>query len=125
MAEEKTGDVTEKIRAYFKKWEWIVLKWGWKFDVNYRDSYDDMPEGTGEDAAAIVFAKWLYLQADIYINVKKVSSLEDKEIEYMVVHELTHLLVSPLQEDLDNAEMCVTTISRIFQMGNFKQGLDK
>jgi len=114
---EKTAG---KIRAYFKKWEWIVVKWGWKFDVNYCDCVEDMPEKASYRAAGITFCDWQYLEADIYINVKIASELSDEKIEYIVLHELTHLLLSPMQDTIDNVEMCATTIARVIKMASMK-----
>jgi len=108
---------TEKIRYYFAKWEWFVIKWGWRFDVNYCESYEDMPSDASYSAAALAFSEWQYLTAQIYINIKKVSTMNDSDIEYMVVHELTHLLLAPMQDSVDNEEMSATTIARIIKSG--------
>ena len=110
-----TNEPIEKIRDYFKKWEWIVIKWGWKFDVHYRDSVEDMPD-KDTTTFAISFSDWQYLEANIYINIKKVSELSDEKIELIVVHEFTHLLLAPMRDDIENEEMSATTISRIIKM---------
>lgn len=107
-------ETTDKIRAYFKKWEWIVIEWGWKFDVHYCNCAEDMPDDASFNAAGITYSEWSYLSAKIYINVKKMSDLEDDHIEYAVVHELVHLLLAPFRDD--NEEMCATTIARVIKM---------
>ena len=116
MTKKEVTSARKKLQLYFKKWEWLVTHYGWKFDVYYCDKYIDMPRSAGEDTAMITYAKFRYLKAEIYVNLE-LCSKEDKEaLEEMAVHELTHLLLSPLDDmaDIEKMEYTVTTISRIF-----------
>lgn len=95
----------------------MIEHYGWKLTVRYVDSLDDMPDGTSSDCAASTTADFKYLEAVITVNLKRCNDMKEKEIEYVVVHELVHLLVSPLQEssEITPLEYTVTTIARILQ----------
>lgn len=111
----KTTEV--KIRGYFDNWEWIVTHYGWKFDVHYCDGHTDMPGSATAEGAMITFANFKYLKANIYVNLDVCGNdLSDGTLEEFVVHELTHLLVSPIDEDVAETplEYTVTSIARVF-----------
>ncbi len=121
MTKKQVAFARKKLQLYFKKWEWLVTHYGWKFDVFYCDNYHDMPRSAGEDTAMITYAKFRYLKGEIYVNLE-ICAKEDKEaLEEMTVHELTHMLLSPIEEDapVDQMEYTTTTISRIF-LGTFQ-----
>ena len=84
--------------------------------MNYYDSMEDMPEEfQTESCAAGTVAHFKYLEATIYVNLKMCAHMDEGEIENVVIHELTHLLVSPLQESSEETplEYTVTSIARI------------
>ena len=102
----------EKAKQYIEKWRWIVEKYGFNIRITYCNSFDEMPEDvTSADTAGICYSSINYLDADIYFNVKKLSTLEDKTIEYAIVHELTHVLLSAMR--VDNEELSATMLSRV------------
>lgn len=95
----------------------MVKHYGWKVTINYYDSMEDMPEGASYNCAGYTVSNFRYLEATIHVNLKRCEDMDEDEIEYVVVHELTHLLVSPLIEssDVTPLEYTVTSISRILQ----------
>ena len=105
------AEIKKKLRSRFKKWSYLVEHWGWKFDVYYCDSQEDMPQ-PGEYADAITFMRWEYLEGSIYFNMKKLESKDDDELEYLVIHELSHFLLSPLQTSKNNLEISATMVAR-------------
>lgn len=110
----------ETIRAFkkhFKRWTYMIKHYGWKLTVCYCDGADEMPAEATLEANAYTETNFKYLDAFVYVNVRKNCSLSDSEIEYVVIHELTHLLVSPLQEsnEITPLEYTVTSIARILQ----------
>ncbi len=120
MTKPKPNKQIERIRKYTLKWKWIVTEYGWKYDILYCNKYADMPRETSSDRTlAIVFAKFDYLDADIYFNLEIAAELEDDKLEENIIHELTHMLVRPIIESNEMEEYTVTTISRILmRMGH-------
>lgn len=109
--------IESKIKEFYANWEWVVTHYGWKFDVHYCDGNTGMPGSVTPGAAMVTFANFSYLKANIYVNLDVCSNdLSDDELEGFVVHELTHLLLAPIDEDVDETplEYVTTSISRIF-----------
>ena len=104
-------------KKHFKRWVYMIEHYGWKLTLYYCDSIEDMPERFDSECGAGTIAKFPYLEAAIYVNLKKSADLDEAEIEYIVVHELVHLLVSPLQEsnEVTPLEYTVTSLARIIQ----------
>lgn len=50
------------------------------------------------DVAGAADVNWQYRQADIYLNLEKLFSLTDQEIDYTIRHEIGHLLVNEMKE---------------------------
>ena len=93
----------------------MVEHYGWKLTVCYCDSSEDMPPDASEGCAGYTVMRFKYLDATIYINLK--ATQDEHEIEYIVIHELCHLLTSPMMESSESTpvEYTVTTIARIIQ----------
>jgi hypothetical protein len=108
-----------RIRRAFKRWEFVVTHWGWKFTVVYCDGLDDMPSGTSANTTACTVADWQYLKATIYVNLTACADETDDEIETTVIHEFMHMLIDPLYDNNKRNEMdyIATVLSRtIFGM---------
>lgn len=113
-----TSDKTKAIiRRQIKHWEYIVESWGWKFTVYLCDNNNDMPEGYDKSTAAVTFASPEYLQASVYFDVATLSKETPDSIEEIVVHELTHMILSPLwvQHTRESNELCTTMVSRLLK----------
>lgn len=107
--DEKT---VRKLRKYVRRWSWFVEAWGYKFDVFYCEGHDDMPSEAREHTDAITFTRWRYMEGEIHFNVKRMARHDDDRIEEIVVHELVHFLVAPVQESRNNVEISTTMIAR-------------
>jgi len=106
-----------KIRIHIDKWKWIVTWLGWRFDIYYVEKHKDMPDDTSRDKGvnASVYSNWSYLKAQIYFSLEKCMDYDDKELEEIVLHELTHILLDPLDGSTDSEvlEYCVTSVQRV------------
>jgi len=113
----KNHEIIKTFREQFSRWTYMVEAYGWKLKAYYYDCAEDMPSDATPKCAAYTLPSFKYLEASIHVNVKLCSDMDEKEIEYIVVHELTHLLVSPLQEssEVTPLEYTVTSIARVLQ----------
>lgn len=124
---KKLRRTMKTVRKYVRKWSWMVTKWGWQFDVFYHDRYEDLShEDWGEfseNTAAFVRGSFQYLQGSMHVILEHFVEMDEAGIEAMVVHELSHFLVFPLQES-QLAEYTVETISRVLLMAHNGAGDD-
>jgi hypothetical protein len=114
------AETLKLFKKHFKRWSYMVKHYGWAYTVYYHDCAEDMPEEfQNAGCAAGTTADFKYLHASIHVNLRQCKDSSEHEIEYIVIHELTHLLVCPMpiQIDADNGtiEYTVTTIARIMQ----------
>lgn len=103
----------KEIVSLFSEWFWLVTDYGWIVTIHYVDDYSDMVEGADKYTAMRTTATYCYLRADIYVNLEICARQSGEFLLEAVVHELTHLLVSPmLNDDQQRMEYTVTSISR-------------
>lgn len=111
-----------EIKKLFSKWEYLVTSYGWKFDVYYYDTYEDMPPKVEATPTTLMVTgcDFQHLRGDIHVNLRVCQNFVEENnetIEETVVHELVHLLVSPITDfDVPETptEYVVTTLSRLF-----------
>lgn len=82
------------------------LGFGW-YTVDFR--YDRDLNGDNTNVAATTHVDWHYMQATITFFVPRISDLTDEELYGVVIHELCHIIVAPLQADPSNATWELTT----------------
>lgn len=114
--DDELDNLTEKIRGYFKKWDWIVTRYGWRFDINYYAKTQDMPRGIVYSAMMSCAPNVPYLEGVIAVDLEVCSDdVSDDELEEAVVHEIVHLLLSLMREtDEVRLEQTVVWVSRAF-----------
>jgi Zn-dependent peptidase ImmA (M78 family) len=108
---DKAAEAQKKrVDKYLKKWREAGFGW-WKIDVTWsRGDHED-------EAPATCYCQWEYRQAEITFYLPAIAKLTDEEVEGVVVHELSHLLVASVENyDDDNtrqkteyAVSCVAT----------------
>ena len=105
------------IHKQFRRWVYMVKAYGWKLTVLYHSCGEDMPADASAECCACTLMDFKYLEASVHVNLKMCEDLDEHKLEYIVIHELTHLLVSPLQEssEITPLEYTVTSIARILQ----------
>lgn len=104
------------IQKQIRRWSYLVTSYGWKFDVNYCANSEDMPAGNGNCYALAVY-QHEYLKGDLYFCLTRCSKLSDDALEEIVIHEITHMLLAPMQnsENGENTERVTTMVSRLFK----------
>ncbi len=110
------AEILKLFKKHFKRWSYMVEHYGWKYTVYYHDSAEDMPEKFSYECAADTTADFKYLEASIHVNLRQCQDSDEHQIEYIVIHELTHLLISAMAEtEIILLEYTVTSIAKIFQ----------
>lgn len=105
----------EIMQGYIDDWAYLVTSYGWKFDVVWCPNGHGMPGDTSRWCVGYTSTYHQYLSATIYFNLYLCAQKSKEELEEILVHELTHLLLAPMQADnsADNTERCTTMVSRL------------
>lgn len=112
---KKQKRAMKRIKKVVEDWKWIVTRYGWQFDVYYCRA-DEYPDEVSEGGTGIVYSQFQYLEGSIYFNLDKMKRFDERRIEDIVVHELVHLLLRPLQESEDNVEYTTQSVARVLLM---------
>lgn len=104
------------IKKQLRRWSYLVTSYGWKFDVHWCANGHEMPGGN-EECYGFASYKHEYLNGDIHFNLFHCATLNESELEEVVIHEITHMLLAPMQHEIteDNTERCTTMVSRLFK----------
>ncbi len=112
----------KRCRRHFAWWIPRLGLGTWSIDVLYQREHDYRREhNVSTNSAMIAYVDWRYLDAAIYVNVARVRTMSDDELERAVVHELCHLLVHELRETRarddarDHEERVVSHLAKAFQ----------
>lgn len=70
-----------------------------------------------EEVAAATSTKWSYRQADIRAYLPVIVGYTDAQMDILVVHELVHVLVNPMEDELPSkyekqCELAVESVAR-------------
>lgn len=97
----------------FEEWtELLEMNW-WHLSLTRCDAANDEDPGTAADTDA----KWEYRQARIRVYLPAIANHSDDDIESIIVHELVHVLVSPMEslmkeKDTKLSEAAVENVAR-------------
>lgn len=104
-------EAVKRLRKYLNYWMYFVKHWGWKVTLYFCDGYEEMPDEADPTTTAITYCTWPYLEGKVYFNTRLVKD-DENWIEELVIHELSHFLVAPMQSDKRNLEISVSMIAR-------------
>lgn len=106
----------EFLQEQIDRWSYLVTTYGFRFDVIWCPNGHGMPADAGRWCVGYTSTMQQYLEATIYFNLYICSQKSKEFLEETLVHELTHLLLAPMQADnsKDNTERCTTMVSRLF-----------
>ena len=109
---KKEATLRQKTEALFDEWVWIVERFGYRLEIVFFESSDDLPRGMDNFYMAIGDRSFEYLRGTIYVDLERLATLDSEwELEQIIVHELVHILLSPFK-DIDipsSPEEYVTT----------------
>ena len=105
----------------------LGLRW-WHIVVEYaRDSSEYTTTGSEvQGSIAHTHVMWEYLSATVSFDVSRIVEQSDEDLEYIVLHELSHILVAEMRDcmrcdcgvdkfDVKHEERVVTMIGKAFQ----------
>lgn len=97
------AEVRERIRNIVTRWITPMgLNW---WDVEVKFVYQAPLADSSFLTIARADVEWEYKLASITFYVPEMVDMEDKELEEIVVHEMVHILVAPIQQDDGNQQM--------------------
>lgn len=132
VTDQEFESIRSRIKAAVEKWlPAMGLKWWHEIIITYeRDRFSQERNGHPPDCAAFTRVSWEYLDAIVTFSVACCWSKEytDQEIDYLVRHELCHLLVNEMRmygppnhrdeqaadEAIKHEERVVTQIAQAF-----------
>ena len=125
MTDATSEQLQARIETIAHEWkECLGLSW-WNVSFHYyRDSgvYAESGENLSPGSKAYTSASWAYLDAAIHFNLSGLFDYNDTQLEEVVVHELTHILVHEMRSgtrcdcpyDIRHEERVCTTLQRAF-----------
>jgi hypothetical protein len=103
MTDEQYDKTKGRITDLLDKWQGpLGFKW-WSISHTFlREEDSEEP-----DTAARCHTRWQYRKANIRFYMPTCAELDDTELEWVVVHELSHVLVAPIEDysDSNTAQM--------------------
>jgi len=110
--------IIKQCKKSFDFWTtWLGLRW-WHVDAVYCADWKSVSSEFGdENVVGRCYADWKYLKATIYINVLLMveQGYNREEIDQVVLHELTHVLVNEMREEgIEHEERVATTLTKAF-----------
>lgn len=103
----------ERVCVIFDKWvELLDLDW---CDITFYRSDSAHEDGFAADCAA----KWQYRHAIVRVYLPAIANHTDGDIEGIIVHELCHILLNPVDSVLprkfsDQCELATENVARAF-----------
>lgn len=91
----------QKVRVLerFTRWKDDMGLAGWHLDIAwYRECANTDAQGSG-DTAMEVSSQWQYRQALFSVYLPKVALEDDDRLDWMVCHEILHVLVAEMRGD--------------------------
>lgn len=81
----------------------------WSIQVNYEPATCDSSPGL----AACITADWRYKTAKIDVFVPTMAKMKDSQIEFILVHELSHALVCAMRGKKHRMEMEESVVTEV------------
>jgi hypothetical protein len=101
MTDREFESIRERIKTAVEKWlPALGLKWWHEILISYdRERFSEERNGHPADCAGFTKVNWEYLDAHVTFSVACIwaKELSDEEIDYLVRHELCHILVNEMR----------------------------
>lgn len=109
------NQLNKVITKLVKKWKTKLRLWDWTISTSI-NTYLQGGENNF-DVAATTDCDWRYMIAKIRFSMEMLGDMEEPDIERIVVHELTHILVNEMRNwNMDHEERVVSQIANVFEI---------
>jgi len=118
MDDKEYESLKAEIEEFLGRWVDLLHLDRWKIKAEYdREGFSDGEEAPGVGTAGKCRANWRYEYATIHFNMPVMAECDDRE--YVVIHELQHILVNETRSNgddwLDHEERVVHRLARAFR----------
>ena len=87
------SDAEKQVGEYFQKWAFLVTDQGYSFDILYFDNFLESGRLLSSEGTTMqCWSDWEYKRARIAVNLKVINEELGLRLEWIVVHELVHIL---------------------------------
>lgn len=123
MTDKEFDDLKAGIQVHVDRWAARFGLSTWDLKAEYERDGDEFSPSRRDgpvrtETLAHTVTNWPYMQATVTFNCKALSALSHADVEAAVVHELSHVLVAELREEVDDwlkhEERVVTMLTRAF-----------
>lgn len=120
MNDAEYAATKERVMEVFERWRYPLGLNMWRLHMRWNRL--DKPAGDGILArvAGEATPDWRYLEATVEWYLPVLEDMDDEELEYVVLHELTHVVLNEMRESageggIDHEERVVTQVAKVLQ----------
>lgn len=118
MNDAEYAAAKERVMEVFERWRYPLGLNMWRLHMRFNRT--DKPAGALARVAGTADPDWRYLEATVDWYLPVLADMDDEELEYVVLHELTHVLLNEMRESageggLDHEERVVTQVATVLQ----------
>lgn len=98
----KKSDAEKRVDRLFEKWAFLVEDQGYSFEVLYFDNFIESGRLLSSEGTTMqCWADWEYKRARIAVNLKVINEELGLRLEWIVIHELVHILMGDGEYEAD------------------------
>ena len=99
--------------------KWVKKTWlgWWTTEVVFKDAidYQSNSEFNCENSLAYCDTSWAYMHAKIIVNSTLLEKMDTDTLEFIVVHELMHIILNEMREEgIEHEERVATVLANSF-----------
>lgn len=130
MTDADFNTIHKRVKAAVERWLTCCgLRWWQRITFHYCRTVETFSKTSGADldngereTGGRTRVSWRYKQADVYFNMPIMEGLDEEEIDYVVRHEIAHILVNEMREwahagvsdvSIDHEERVVTELAQV------------
>lgn len=131
MTDAEYNSAFKCVKKCVERWHACCgLRWWQRITFHYCRTMDDFSRSSGaaladcQHCAGRTQVDWKYKHGDVYLNLPVLSELDDDAVDYVVRHEIAHILVNEMREwehaehgdvSIDHEERCVTELAQVLE----------
>jgi hypothetical protein len=103
MTDKEYNELKRKLSKIVRVWSHKMGLGWYRIDIKYVNDFAYDKNTDTRDVAATTKSDWQYRQALITFYMPKLAPSTDEELIETVVHELAHVLISPIEDFTDDS----------------------